>query len=464
MIPRRHRLPFRILNWKGFPLHCFWQLTMKDHGSLRSPRGRGRSGRGEGKTRGERSKQHQKDNSNSQTPTQTDRFEGGQTMLLLHGSRQTGQLLLGRVDKLRKALLKEEGLNLQLAAPDGPYDHPEDTNLRQWWDHRNNTYLGLETSIQMLQDLWDGEKGRCVGIMGFSQGARLAQLIALLHQTAKSQGLTKVPFEGLRFVIIVAGYDRPIPDNWNKTLEACGCRMSDSSNTRSSGKIDIPSLHIWGASDPLIPATDSQANMKSFKDPAHHEHDGGHHVPMKAQSIKAYIDFLNQMYNSEATTEVGTFENASSPLSATIEPKPVPAIVPKQIEVSPEPDEETAQAQLDEVEALTAIYPGEVTIMSKVSRNFETGENSYKHPISYHIDLKPEEGTPPGTGHWPKHPISLGVTYPYNYPSDEASPKFKLIHENNVMEFPSAKAAACMQAIDEAATAERGMPCVLSCF
>ena len=367
------------------------------------------------------------------------------------------------MDKLRKALLKDEALNLQLVAPDGPFDHPEDRSLRQWWDRHDSTYQGLEISMQILQDLWDSE-GSIVGIIGFSQGARFAHLIALLNQFARSQGHAKVPFKGLQSVIQVAGYDRPLPENWSSTLEACGCRMEDHS---SSINIDIPSLHIWGLTDPLIPPSESQSVMASYQNPKAHEHEGGHHVPMKTPNIRAYLDFLKQAYpapNHYSSTENSEVWEHTRSGAAAVEAKPAPSTAPKPFEKLPEPDEETSQAQQDEVEALTAIYPDEVTVVSKISLNEVTGEKIYQHPISYRIDLKMEEGTSPGTGHWPKHLISLGVTYPHNYPTEEALPQFKLVHENNVMEFPSAKVAACMRAVDEAANAELGMPCVLSCF
>lgn len=176
-------------------------------------------------------------------------------LLVLHGSRQTGPLLLGRMAKLRKSL-QQEGIKLVTA--DGPFDHPEDPNLRQWWNRHNNTYQGMETSIQLLQDMWDAE-GEMVGILGFSQGARLAHLIALLHQTAKSTNSVRIPFTGLQFSIMVAGYEAPLPDNWGNLLKEFGMA---SANKIIHPTIETSSLHIWGISDPLIPPPKSQAVMK----------------------------------------------------------------------------------------------------------------------------------------------------------------------------------------------------------
>ena len=444
--------------------------SKSDSNNKRRSNNRGR-GRGNPRSRQQQQQQQQSGNgqhNHRQVHLQAKNGSKARKILVLHGSRQTGQLLLGRMDKLRKTLSKECN-GLQLVAPDGLFDHPDDPHLRQWWDRHDNAYSGLETSIQVLQDIWDNKNsssedgsGSFVGILGFSQGARLAHLIALIHQTAVSQGLSSdlVPFQGLQFVILVAGYDAPLPENWPTTLQACS--LDGATGTTATTTLCIPSLHIWGASDALIPPADSQVVMSQYDNPRGHEHDGGHHVPMKAVSIRAYVDFVNeQVQHIEKQLDMAQEPGAESFTSASSKTSfSVPT--PKRQEVLI-PDEETMQAQQDEVEALTAIYPDEVTIISKHTLNEETGEPSFQHPISYTIALHPEDEDSPG-GHWPKRSLSLGITYPHNYPSDEALPHIRLVHENNVMEFPSAKAAACMRAIEQAAEAERGMPCVLSCL
>ena len=430
----------------------------------RGGRGRGRGGRGRGRQQG--------DKKMPASDTQSQSSTGPcQKILVLHGSRQTGQLLLGRMDKLKKTLQKECN-NLQLIAPDGPFDHPEDANLRQWWDRHDSEYRGLETSLRMLQDLWESEGGSLVGILGFSQGARLAHLIALYHQYAKSHNLPNTPFQGLQYVILVAGYDAPIPDKFTEALHACMPEIDASVSYFTQMKLNISSLHIWGARDVLVPPKQSQTVMQSYHNPASHEHDGGHHVPMKAASISAYTSFIqaftttsdedNKASNSKKDTESQPSATKDSDTSAvTQKQQSPPPVMPttKEIKI---PDEETAQAQQDEVEALTAIFPDEVTIVSKVKMNESTGENSYGHPISYRIALHPEDESS-ASGHWPPRPLSLGVTYPSNYPSDDALPEIKLIHDNNVMQWSSAKVSACLKAVQDAAEAERGMPCILSC-
>lgn len=476
--------------------------TRNSGSNKRRPNKNSRGGRGRGGNLKSEARQRQNGKVAHPSNTSSGNGIGNHKILVLHGSRQTGQLLLGRMDKLRKALVKECN-GMQLIAPDALYDHSDDPNLRQWWDRHDNAYTGLETSMQVLQDIWrnegtsngnDGEKkgaGSFCGIIGFSQGARLAHLMALIHQQqtamvsqyrrsdadCNNNEITSVPpFQGLQFVILVAGYGAPLPDNWSATLQACGLNGTAATAGAIGGlsttRIHIPSLHIWGASDSLVLRAQSQAVMNQYESPGCHEHEGGHHVPMKAASIRAYIDFVKERQritsDSYCPTTKQELPNGQSienciPSSSVGPKRPSNLPISKKEEVCLAPDEETAQAQQDEVEVLAAIYPNEVTIHSRHMRNEETGENSFQYPISYTIALLPEDTDSPG-GHWPKYSLSLRITYPHNYPSDDALPKIKLVHENNVMEFSSAKVAACLRAINETAKAERGMPCVLSCL
>ena len=332
-------------------------------------------------------------------------------VLLLHGNRQTGQLLLGRMDKLRKKLQR---MDIALVAPDAP--------RRQWWARRDGNHCeGLEESIQYLEDLWKSDSS-FEGILGFSQGARMGHLAAVT--AANNENM----FKGLKYVIMVAGYDAPFPDNWNPT-----------------DTLDIPSLHVWGEADKLITPTQSQAVLKYYHNPQHHVHEGGHHVPMRAASVTAYLDFIKR-----ATTAPVDGDNTAS-ASSSQPANPNKSIITT-IAAPTQPDEETIMAQQDEVEALSAIFPDEFTLLSK-----QINDETYKHPIRYRIDLPPSE-----MGVWPPHPISLIVEYPPDYPS-HSLPIISLEHNNNMMEFSSGHMQMCLTAIREAAEAEQGMPCVLSC-
>jgi len=379
-------------------------------------------------------------------------------ILVLHGNRQTGQLLLGRMDKLRKKLVgrgMSSTPSMALVAIDAPFPHPEDAAMRTWWHRSGNTYDGLKESTALVQRTWNNNSSvPSVGLLGFSQGARLAHLLALQHD----QDPSFLP--GLQFTIQVAGYDAPLPDNF----AGPGC----------NGRIRIPSLHVWGEMDRLITPQQSEAVTAFYENPVTHVHDSGHHVPMRAASVRAYLEFVQQQcYAMPATSSPSRDSVAATTATTTAA---VVASQPPQEQGRNErqvPDEETALQQCEEVEALKAIYPDEFHLLSMSRPDPDDGETTiYEHPISYCIDLPASD-----EGVWPPRPIQLHVTYPHDYPSaagsnhddgggDDGSaiPVLKLIHENNGMEFSSGQTAACLSMMKAAAQEEQGMPCVLTCL
>jgi ribosome-binding ATPase len=372
-----------------------------------------------------RQNNHKKNNHRRRFP---DAQIGSKSILLLHGSRQTGQLLLGRMDKLRKKLEKKD---TSLVAPDAPFVHADDSSMRQWWNRSGNTYGGLDESLSMLREVWS--RGDFIGIMGFSMGARMAHLMVLVQEDQQW-------FPGLQFAIMVAGYDAPIPDNLQTTPRL----------------LSTPSLHVWGQTDKLIAATVSQAVMQQYRAPRAHEHEGGHHVPMRAADVDAYLGFMDNVVVSGSAPEQ---LNGTRRLDETLMTFPKEFQPPSQLAAAPlaaeqlplVPDDESKMAQIDEIEALSAIFPDEVTLLSK--KNNDT----YHFPISYRIEL------PASTeGKWPPRPLSLIVAYPHNYPAD-SPPTIDFDHQNNMMEFGSGQMQALHMAVQLAAQAELGMPSVLSC-
>ena len=336
-------------------------------------------------------------------------------ILILHGNRQSGQLLLGRMDRIRKRIikeLKEEEEITDFVAPDAPHPHPEDSNLRTWWNRVGNHYVGLEQSLEVVHEYNNEE---IVGIIGFSQGARFAHLLALLHSSDK-----KAWFPSLSFVIPVAGYDAPLPEELPIL----------SNNTTNETKISLPSMHVWGLADTLITPNQSMELSKQYQSPTIFTHEGSHYVPSKAPQIQRYIDFIRQ---SMETSSI-------SPEEEEEEDK-------ERIRI---PDQETREMQEEEIEALEAIFCDEIIVLS----------NSF--PIHFHMKLLPTDAEEEGTN-WPRRPLILDVTFPFDYPL-ESIPKFQLIHENNIYEFPSNRVEIVMKTLNDTAQAELGMPCILSCL
>jgi pimeloyl-ACP methyl ester carboxylesterase len=155
-------------------------------------------------------------------------------ILALHGYQ-------GSADALRRQM-RPLGLDAEIVALDAPALADGDFG---WWHARDGRYEGWARSrdaiIEACATPFDG-------VFGFSQGAALAALM-----------VAEVAF---RFAIMVGGF--PSRDPAHAALFARAERYA------------IPSLHIVGREDTIVPPDASRALAARFRDPTILEHDGGH--------------------------------------------------------------------------------------------------------------------------------------------------------------------------------------------
>uniref|UniRef100_A0A8C3EXQ8 Esterase OVCA2 n=1 Tax=Chrysemys picta bellii TaxID=8478 RepID=A0A8C3EXQ8_CHRPI len=212
-------------------------------------------------------------------------------LLGLHGYRQNQRSFHERTGALRKALRGRAEL-VSVSAPHpvpgpaaehgngaGRSPEPQDAEPRGWWFSRprEETFDALEeaAACKGLDESLDtvaralAEHGPFDGLLGFSQGAALAALVCALQQ----RGDARFPFE---FAILVAGFkSRAAPH---------------SSYYREP--IAVPSLHVLGDTDRVIPPGLSRELASHFVGPAVLTHPGGHFVPASAPQKRAYLEFL----------------------------------------------------------------------------------------------------------------------------------------------------------------------------
>ena len=373
--------------------------------------------------------------------------EPAKTLILLHGSRQTGDLLLGRLQKLQKRLWRDA--NVELIAPTASFPCEEDPNLRQWWRWTgpgSNHYEGFaDETVPQLQKLWKSLPAP-IGFIGFSQGGRLAHLAAVLHQRKPSQY-----FPGLQCLIFVSGYDAPLPDG----LEDW-CPASQSSSSTLPTLISTPSLHVWGLEDGLITPQQSLALQKQYAPDSTQTfiHDGGHYVPMQAAAVRSMVDFVQATLKHASdgnylNKSIKSFKSNNSNNDSHEND-------------GHSMDEETKQLQIEEVQALEAIFPDKLQLPSdfylEPDNEFNGSNQNVRFPIRYTLRIDSTE-----QGLWPKHPLYLHVTYPFDYP--QARPKIDIKgDDNNVFEFSSAARNALSHAIHKIMDESESMPCVYACY
>ena len=410
-------------------------------------------------------------------------------ILVLHGDRQTGDLLVGRMASLRKKLLKPRNhhndddssgnpnndaeittfkmhedpskCKIQMVAPNGPFQwnlelasHVKDSGdklteeekrendlMRTWWNRDGDKYGGLEDSLEMLHMLWKSDQN-FEGIFGFSRGARLAHMAAYLHEASNGQIFPK-----LKYVIMASGYGHvPMPTNFPPK----GTIWDEYKLCENPCPISVPSMHIMGEKDRLIPLEASRALLSSYVNPLVHEHDGGHHVPMRAANVRTILSFID------------TSVSRSGKVDEKMEEEEVFA-------PAPAPDEEHALTQEEECQSMALIFPDEFKMISETNEVGvdEYGEEKieYVHPITYKIQLKPPleelEIDKESAILWPVKDIALKVEYTADYP--DSMPHLSLCHNMNLLEFRLCQERACLSRVDGIAKDQIGMPFMMSC-
>ena len=77
---------------------------------------------------------------------------------------------------------------------------------------------------------------------------------------------------------------------------ACGFHSVSSGHTKFyETKIDIPSLHIGGATDKVIPHEMHLELEEAFLDPVVYHHEGGHLIPASSNDKNVYRKFFDDL-------------------------------------------------------------------------------------------------------------------------------------------------------------------------
>ncbi|XP_020564426.1 esterase OVCA2 [Oryzias latipes] len=216
-------------------------------------------------------------------------------ILCIHGYRQNGNTFREKTGALRKLLKKqvelvymsaplsvqkegsEEVCNAETGSGAGGEEDP-----RGWWfsDTQARSFnalqqcdesLGLEESVSAVKEAVKAH-GPFDGILGFSQGAAFVAMLCCLQEQKPEPDFT------FRFAVLVAGF-RSLCKEHEKFY---------------STTLQIPSLHVFGLEDRVIPDHMSRDLLPSFQDPQVLIHPGGHFVPAASAHRQTYQDFLKK--------------------------------------------------------------------------------------------------------------------------------------------------------------------------
>lgn len=214
-------------------------------------------------------------------------------ILCIHGYRQNSQSFRERTGAFRKIpIIKKHTELVFITAPNRvpslPVEGDEstsDADERGWWfSKQDKSYMaqdytdccnGFDESIELVKKTFL-EQGPFDGILSFSQGAAFASLLCGM----KEQNPELFQFD---FAILVAGYKS---------------RQSSHQNFYST-PISIPTLHVYGDTDKVIPKEMSEDLLQYFVEPNILQHEGGHFIPASAPQKKVYTEFLQRMLDSQ---------------------------------------------------------------------------------------------------------------------------------------------------------------------
>jgi pimeloyl-ACP methyl ester carboxylesterase len=133
-----------------------------------------------------------------------------------------------------------------------------------WW---HEGFRGWARTRDWLIELMDGEHFN--GVFGFSQGAALAGLVAAIADRESA------PIS-VEFAIMVGGFTSSAPQHADPFARA----------------ITLPSLHVMGRTDGIIPMRDSLRLADRFAHPVIIEHPGGHVIPDDPATTARITDFV----------------------------------------------------------------------------------------------------------------------------------------------------------------------------
>ena len=151
-----------------------------------------------------------------------------------------------------------------------------------WWHGDSPGYhegfRGWQRTRDWLVELFAAEP-HFDGVFGFSQGGAMVGLLAGMRAPGgRPTAATPLSFD---FAIAVGGFRSRTPDHDRLFAARTGYRL--------------PSLHIMGTSDGIVPPADSRVLAERFESPIILEHPGGHVIPGTPPIRAKVTEFLQEM-------------------------------------------------------------------------------------------------------------------------------------------------------------------------
>ncbi|KAJ6133324.1 hypothetical protein N7471_008539 [Penicillium samsonianum] len=258
-------------------------------------------------------------------------------LLMLHGYTQSGSLFHAKSRALTKHIQKAFPLHevsaiyptapIRLLPSDIPGYEPSsegnpDNEIESygWW-RRSNTanpplYTGLEQGFAAVARTLK-EEGPFDGVIGFSQGAALAAMVAALLEPGRKASFkhfSMISADGAAGITIPAPFGEEEFQHPQLKFAICysGFRAPGARyRAFYEPAIQTPVLHVLGSLDAVVEESRSQALVEACagqpeKDELVVWHPGGHFLPSQRPYLDAAVRFIReQMERSDSSNDKG---------------------------------------------------------------------------------------------------------------------------------------------------------------
>lgn len=252
---------------------------------------------------------------------------------MLHGYTQSGTLFRAKTGALAKAITKAFPLHtVSFSYPTGPLrlnpfdvpgydnnanttDNTKDDSETYGWFRRPATepptYKGIEDGLASIAALLKAE-GPFDGVVGFSQGACLAFIVASLLEVNRKESFdAAIKTDGvqfpesflpentgnqppLKFAIVYSGFKAADP-RWGAVYDV-------------QRPVATPVLHVMGTLDALVTEARSRELIDACAGDPEQEgkvvfHPGGHFVPSQKTYLEAAVGFIRRSLEGDTKKE-----------------------------------------------------------------------------------------------------------------------------------------------------------------
>lgn len=210
-------------------------------------------------------------------------------LVCLHGGGTNARIFRAQCRVLRTHLMHSFRLVFAeggFASPPGPdveSVYGDWGPFRSWIPARNRVDIGsiddcIAAAVRADDEV--GATGRCVGLLGFSQGAGVAANLLLRQQQRNHmQNAARVDLQAInyRFAVLMAGQALSLPIDVGGAVD-------------DPGLLQLPTIHVHGLRDPIIEkhrallhCCGRSSNVRVV------EWDGDHRVPIATKDVAAIV-------------------------------------------------------------------------------------------------------------------------------------------------------------------------------